>query len=41
MVKINSESHLTLQNSFETTAAADTTSALSSQKQQIVSRFKI
>jgi methyl-accepting chemotaxis protein len=39
VVKISTESHSTLQNSLETTAAAEKISGLSSQMQQIVSRF--
>jgi len=41
VVNINSESHLTLQNSRETSAAAEQIGVLSSQMQQVVSRFKI
>jgi methyl-accepting chemotaxis protein len=41
VVRINSQSHSTLQNSRETTEAAHTINALSSQMQQMVSRFKI
>ncbi|MGK0498927.1 MAG: methyl-accepting chemotaxis protein [Oceanicoccus sp.] len=41
VVKINTESHAILQNSYETSAAAEKISTLSSQMQQIVSRFKL
>jgi methyl-accepting chemotaxis protein len=41
VVRIDSQSHSTLQNSRETTEAAHTINALSSQMQQMVSRFKI
>ncbi len=41
VVKINTESHETLQKSNETSAAAEKISDLSSQMQQVVSRFKI
>jgi methyl-accepting chemotaxis protein len=41
VVKINTESQATLQNSIETTAAAEQIGTLSSQMQQIVSRFNL
>jgi methyl-accepting chemotaxis protein len=41
VVRIDSQSHLTLQNSHETTEAAHTINALSSKMQQMVSHFKI
>jgi methyl-accepting chemotaxis protein len=41
VVKINTESHSTLQNSRETFAVAEKISLLSSQMEQIVSRFKV
>jgi methyl-accepting chemotaxis protein len=41
VVNVNSESHLILQHSRETSAAAEQIGVLSSQMQQVVSRFRI